>query len=174
MQNCGITLKKVAGSKSHNTRAPVAADLFWKPWHWYTAKNAEPAVQQDWTMFCCPYCSHLSTILNNIVEPESGVTILFNIVDNYEQCGQQSIVQSCFHQCCNNLSVFTRVAMTYDIIISIFKKPVWKQKQARPRTRVCWTLSRLWQRPHYIRRRAYHPLQLTLSQWRCPLSENKA
>jgi hypothetical protein len=26
----------------------------------------------------------LSTILNNIVEPESGVTILFNIVDNYE------------------------------------------------------------------------------------------
>jgi hypothetical protein len=27
----------------------------------------------------CPRCSHLSTILNNIVEPESGVTILFNI-----------------------------------------------------------------------------------------------
>ena len=49
-------------------------------------------------MFCCPHCSHLSTILNNIVEPESGVTILFNIVDNYEQCGQQNIVQSCFHQ----------------------------------------------------------------------------
>jgi hypothetical protein len=60
-------------------------------------------------MFCCPRCSHLSTILNNIVEPESGVTILFNIVDNCEQCGQQSIVQSCFHQHCNNLSVFTRV-----------------------------------------------------------------
>jgi hypothetical protein len=33
----------------------------------------------------------LSTILNNIVEPESGVTILFNIVDNCEQCGQASI-----------------------------------------------------------------------------------
>jgi hypothetical protein len=44
--------------------------------------------------------------LNSIVEPESGVTILFNIVDNCEQCGQQSIVQSCFHQYCNNLSVF--------------------------------------------------------------------
>jgi hypothetical protein len=29
-----------------------------------------------------PRCSHLSTILNNIVEPESGVTTLFNIVDN--------------------------------------------------------------------------------------------
>ena len=30
-------------------------------------------------MFCCPRCSDLSTILNNIVEHESGVTILFNI-----------------------------------------------------------------------------------------------
>ena len=62
-------------------------------------------------MFCCPRCSHLSTILNNVVEPESGVTILFNIVDSYEQCGQQNIVQSCFHQYCINLSVFTRVAI---------------------------------------------------------------
>jgi hypothetical protein len=48
--------------------------------------------------------------LNNVVEPELGVTILFNIVDSYEQCGQQNIVQSCFHQYCINLSVFTRVA----------------------------------------------------------------
>jgi hypothetical protein len=51
-----------------------------------------------------PRCSHLSTILNNIVEPESGVTILFNIVDNCEQYGQQNIVQACFQQhgvfCC--------------------------------------------------------------------------
>jgi hypothetical protein len=54
-------------------------------------------------------CSHLSTILNNVVESESGVTILFNIVDSYEQCGQQNIVQSCFHQYCINLSVFCRV-----------------------------------------------------------------
>ena len=59
--------------------------------------------------FCCPRCSHLSTVLNNTVEPESGVTILFNIVDSYEQCGQKNIVQSCFHQYCINLSVFTRV-----------------------------------------------------------------
>jgi hypothetical protein len=61
-------------------------------------------------MFCCPRSSQLSTILNNIVEPESGVTTLFNIVDNCEQCGQQSIVQSCFHQYCINLSVFCRVS----------------------------------------------------------------
>ena len=68
-------------------------------------------------MFCCPRCSNLSTILNNIVEPELGVTILFelgvtilfNIIDNCEQCGQQNIVQSCFHQYCNNLIVFSRV-----------------------------------------------------------------
>jgi hypothetical protein len=59
-------------------------------------------------LLCCPRCSHLSTILNIIVEPESGVTILFNVVDNCEQCGQQSIVQSCFHQYCINLIVFTR------------------------------------------------------------------
>jgi hypothetical protein len=48
-------------------------------------------------MFCCPRCSHLSTILDNIVEPESGVTIWF-IVDNCDQCVQQNIIQSCFHQ----------------------------------------------------------------------------
>ena len=51
----------------------------------YSRKNAEPAVQQDWTMFCCPRCSHLSTILNmkyNIVEPESGVTIMLTTVNN--------------------------------------------------------------------------------------------
>jgi hypothetical protein len=127
-------------------------------------------------MFCCPHCSQLSTILNKIVTPDSGSTILFNIVNwqawttwatkhcsillnsglsifkrvhgkktprpllnrieqcfadhivhtcqqqpesgvptlfnivyNCEQCGQQSIVQSCFHQYCINLSVFTRV-----------------------------------------------------------------
>ena len=51
----------------------------------------------------------LFTLVNNSVEPESGVTILFNIVDNCEQCWQQNIVQSCFHQHCNNPSVFTCV-----------------------------------------------------------------
>ena len=79
----------------------------------YTAKNAEPAAQQDWTMFCCPRPT-LFTLVNNIehvVEPESGVTILFNIVDNCEQCGQQSIVQPCFHQYCINLCVFFQLPM---------------------------------------------------------------
>ena len=40
-----------------------------------------------------PHCSHLLTILNNIFEPELGVTILFKIVDNFEQCGPHNIVQ---------------------------------------------------------------------------------
>ena len=44
-------------------------------------------------MFCCPCCSHLSTIFNNIVEPEWGVTMGCNC----EQCEQKNIVQSCFH-----------------------------------------------------------------------------
>ena len=65
-------------------------------------------------MLCGPHCSHLSTILNNIVEPESGVTILFNIVDNYEQCGPHNIVQSCFHQYCNKLTVFSCVLKIFN------------------------------------------------------------
>jgi hypothetical protein len=48
----------------------------------------------------------LSTTLNNILDPESGVTILFNIVGNCEQCEQHNIVQSCFHRYCNSLIVF--------------------------------------------------------------------
>jgi hypothetical protein len=35
------------------------------------------------------HCSMMSKILNNIVKPESGVTMLNNI----EQCGRQDIVQ---------------------------------------------------------------------------------
>ena len=80
-------------------------------------------------MLCCPRCSHLSTILNNVVEPESGVTILFNIVDNYEQCGQQtehcSIMFSSILQQpdrfmpCRNRSKIGKCkwAFTFDIVI---------------------------------------------------------
>ena len=48
-------------------------------------------------MFGCPHCSKLSTILNDIVESESVVTMLNDIVDNSEQC-EQNFVQSCFYQ----------------------------------------------------------------------------
>ena len=57
----------------------------------------------------CYMLPTLFTLVNNIVEPELGVTILFNIVDNCEQCGQHNIVQSCLHQYFNNLIVFNRV-----------------------------------------------------------------
>ena len=43
-------------------------------------------------MFYCPHCSQLSTIMFSIVPPNSGLTILFHIVENCEQCGQQNIV----------------------------------------------------------------------------------
>jgi hypothetical protein len=48
--------------------------------------------------------------LNNIVEPESRVTILFNIVDNCDTMWAAKHFQSCFHQLCNNLIDFSRVA----------------------------------------------------------------
>ena len=47
----------------------------------------------------------LFNVVNNIVQHclasnslRSGVTMLNNIVDNIEQCGQHNIVQGCFHQ----------------------------------------------------------------------------
>ena len=47
----------------------------------------------------------LFNVVNNIVQhcwawisPQSGVTMLNNIVDNIEQCGQHNIVEGCFYQ----------------------------------------------------------------------------
>ena len=47
----------------------------------------------------------LFNVVNNIVQhsytwlrANSGSTMLNNIVDNTEQCGQHNIVQGCFHQ----------------------------------------------------------------------------
>ena len=56
---------------------------------------------------CCAahivQCCH--SLVNNIVQycytwlqANSGSTMLNNIVDNIEQCGQHNIVQGCFHQ----------------------------------------------------------------------------
>ena len=56
-------------------------------------------------LICDVVLPTLFNVVNNteqVVEPESslqsGVTMLNNIVDNLEQCGQQNIVQCCFHQ----------------------------------------------------------------------------
>ena len=56
---------------------------------------------------CGIYLSHI--IMNNIIEPESGVTTLNSIVENCEQCGQHNIVQSCLFQYCNKLMIFFRL-----------------------------------------------------------------
>ena len=48
--------------------------------------------------------------IEQVVEPgsslQSGATMLNNIVDNLDQCGQQSIVQCCFHQARTGCSFF--------------------------------------------------------------------
>ena len=44
-----------------------------------------------------PTLFKLSTILNDIVEPESVVTMLNDIVDSSEQ-REQNFIQSCFYQ----------------------------------------------------------------------------
>ena len=74
------------------------------------------------TIFCCQHYSRMLTILNNIVEPESSVTTLFNTVNSLEQCGQQNIIQYCFHQLydncynqCHNLIVL--IEFQYQIIL---------------------------------------------------------
>jgi hypothetical protein len=99
-----------------------------------------------------------STGLNNVLLPT-----LFTLVDNIEQCcwawigcnnivqhcwqcGQQSIVQSCFHQYCNNLSVFCRVKKLDDIIPSPsrYHWPLqWLRRHAAiPKTRnLSWCLT---------------------------------
>ena len=55
---------------------------------------------------CCPHCSRLLTVLNSIVITDSGSTMLFNVVNRLEQCGQQNIVQYCFHQLGTSCSFF--------------------------------------------------------------------
>ena len=48
----------------------------------------------------------LLTVLNSIVTPDSGLTMLFNVVNSQEQCEQQNIVQYCFHQLGTSCSFF--------------------------------------------------------------------
>ena len=53
-----------------------------------------------------PHCPRLLTVLSSIVTPDSGLTMLFNSVNSLEQCGQQNIVQYCFHQLGTSCSFF--------------------------------------------------------------------
>ena len=63
---------------------------------------SEDATQRSHNIILLPT---LFNVVNNIVQhcwtwisPQSGVTMLNNIVDNIEQCGQHNIVQGYFHQ----------------------------------------------------------------------------
>ena len=56
----------------------------------------------------------LFMIVNSVVKPELGATMLNNIVDNYEQYGEQDIVQSCFYQPCNQLMIVCSVRPNYN------------------------------------------------------------
>jgi hypothetical protein len=80
--------------------------------------------KQDWTMLCCPHCSQLSTMLNNIVTPDSGSTILFNTVDKCEQRGQQNIVQSCWAACSAFFAVynFGKILMIFLLLAELLRK----------------------------------------------------
>ena len=66
----------------------------------YTAKNDQVVAMLMKTGLNNVLLPTLFTVVNNIeqyivVTPDSGSTILFNIVDKCEQRGQQNIVQSC-------------------------------------------------------------------------------
>ena len=59
---------------------------------------------------CQEYCSALLSRISR----QSGVTMLSNIVDNYEQCGQHNIVASCFYQLLPTV-LSTCFALTYTV-----------------------------------------------------------
>ena len=65
--------------------------LLWDLTIAYTPKNHEPVamlLRTGLNNVVLPHCSRLSTMVNNIVIRHSASTTLFNIVDNYKQCGQ--------------------------------------------------------------------------------------
>ena len=70
----------------------------------YTAKNHEflKVVENRIEQCLLPTFFNVVNNIDQVVEPESnpqsGVTMLNNIVDNIEQCGQHNIAQSCFQQ----------------------------------------------------------------------------
>ena len=67
----------------------------------YTRKNYE-LLKTGLNNVVLPTLLNVVNNIEQVVEPESspqsGVTMLNNIVDNIEQCGQHNIVQSCFQQ----------------------------------------------------------------------------
>ena len=69
--------------------------------HIYTRKN-DKLLKTGLNNVVLPILLIVVNNIEQVVEhessPQSGVTMLNNIVDNIEQCGQHNIVQSCFQQ----------------------------------------------------------------------------
>jgi hypothetical protein len=61
----------------------------------YTAKNDQVVAILMKTGLNNVVRPTLFTVVNNIVTPDSGSSILFNVVDKCEQRGPHNIVQSC-------------------------------------------------------------------------------
>ena len=65
----------------------------------YTAKNDQVVAILMKTVLNNVVRPTLFTVVDNVkqilLHPDSGSTILFNIVDKCEQCGLHNIVQSC-------------------------------------------------------------------------------
>ena len=64
----------------------------------YTAKNHEllKAVENRIGQSCA--VNNIEQVVEPESSPQSGVTMLNNIVDKIEQCGKNNIVRSCFQQ----------------------------------------------------------------------------
>ncbi len=70
----------------------------------YTTKNydlfkvVENRMQQCCAAHIVHSCQQHCSALLHLIQAASGSTMLNNIVDNHEQCGQHNIVASCFQQ----------------------------------------------------------------------------
>ena len=49
-------------------------------------------------LLCAHICQQYCSALLHLIAGDSGSTMLNDIVDNYEQCGQHNIVASCLQQ----------------------------------------------------------------------------
>ena len=53
---------------------------------------------------------YLSTVLNYVVHPESGITMLFdNTANNYEQFGEENVVKSSYQHTGTSCSYFAKL-----------------------------------------------------------------
>ena len=59
------------------------------------------------------FVSTLFLVLNSFMEPETGATMLNNIIENIEQRGHENILQFRFH--CNNEQLFLLILDSFPV-----------------------------------------------------------